>query len=150
MKIKQILAFLLVITITCIIFNFSLQPADISDAQSGLFVNIAKMILDTIPNITVDIDTLTTIIRKLAHFSEYGALGVSVYILCVSVKSYSHSKLLYFYGIIIPFIDECIQAFIPGRSCQISDMLLDMSGFMTGLLVSYLLHKLLSKTNRRN
>ncbi|MBR3840314.1 MAG: VanZ family protein [Erysipelotrichales bacterium] len=148
MKSKQILSFLLVFLITAIIFWFSLQPADVSDMQSGLFVNIAMMILHNFPSLHIDVDVLTTIIRKLAHFTEYAALGFSVSLLYLSFpKKHELSKFIYAYGFIVPMVDEFIQAFVPGRSCQVSDMFLDMGGYVVGAILVLGIKKLIKKEN---
>ena len=149
MKGKQLLSLLLVLLITSIIFWFSLQTADVSDMQSGLFVNIAIMILNKFPLLQIDVSVLTTIIRKLAHFTEYAALGFSVSLLYLSFpKKNKLSKLIYLYGIIIPVIDEIIQAFVPGRSCQVSDMILDTFGYSIGAIFVLLAFNLLSNQNK--
>ena len=148
MKYKRLFSILFVFTVTAIIFNFSLKNADISNAQSGLFVNIAQQILVHFPSIQIDVDTLTHIIRKLAHFSEYGGLGISIALVLLSYpKTNKLSYLWILYGVLVPIIDECIQYFVPGRSCQISDMLLDMSGCACGLVICLLISNLFLRKN---
>lgn len=150
MKIKQISALFVLFTLTYIIFNFSLQPAYISDEQSGLFVRISLLILENFPNIQISKDILTTIIRKTAHFLEYGALGVSVSLVVYTFKEeHKRYKWWYLYGFIIPIIDEIIQSFVPGRSCQVSDMLLDMSGYVTGLVGMLIVNGILQKLTKK-
>ena len=41
--------------------------------------------------------------------------------------------------VLIPSIDETIQLFVPGRSGQVTDIWIDFSGVMTGLLVGLIL-----------
>ncbi len=144
MKYKRIIRCLLVIIVTCIIFNFSLKPAVISDQQSGLFVNIALAILKH-TSIDVDVLVLTKIVRKCAHFIEYGCLGTLLAWFRQSLPQAKKYSLIYIYGYIIPIIDEIIQAFVPGRSCQVSDMLLDMSGVTTGILFIYIIYRFIVK-----
>ena len=45
--------------------------------------------------------------------------------------------------------DEWHQYFIPGRSAQVSDILLDAVGVLTGIILVILLQKLSSKINDR-
>lgn len=79
-------------------------------------------------------------IRKFAHFVEYFALGilVSKY---YYFKNKSLNRLLNTVYIIlsIAFIDETIQIF-SGRQSLVSDIWLDLSGGIVGILV-YLIYK---------
>lgn len=104
------------------IFIMSSFNADISSNQSGFIVNIISNIF----NIN-NIDLLTLIIRKLAHFTEYFILGLLLY-------NYNKNILK---AIIICFIyaisDEVHQLFIIGRSFQIKDILIDTLGSICGV-----------------
>lgn len=140
MNYKRIFRFLLVILVTFIIFNFSLKPSYVSDVQSGLFVNIALAILKH-TSLDIDVLVLTIIIRKCAHFIEYGCLGTVLSWFIHSLPANKASRYIYAYAYIIPIIDEIIQAFVPGRSCQVSDMLLDMAGASTGILFIYIVYR---------
>ena len=39
-----------------------------------------------------------------------------------------------FAGVLIAFCDETIQLFVPGRSGQVSDMWIDVSGYLLGMV----------------
>ena len=69
-------------------------------------------------------------IRKLAHFTEYAILGtmlsVTYYLYLLKIKTALIATLIT--GAAVAVIDEGIQLFPAGRSCQISDMLLDCCG----------------------
>ena len=49
------------------------------------------------------------------------------------------------FGLFIASLTEFIQLFIPGRSGKIIDVLLDMSGYLLGTLVAYLIYLLIKK-----
>lgn len=49
------------------------------------------------------------------------------------------------FGLFIASLTEFIQLFIPGRSGRIIDVLLDMSGYLLGTLVAYLIYLLIKK-----
>ena len=108
--------------IGCIVFIFSnsLQIADVSEGASGRVLGILQGILRHL-GLPGAADRLTMhIVRKLAHFCEYlleGFLG----------------------GLLTALTDETIQLFVPGRSGQVTDIWIDFSGVMTGLLVGLIL-----------
>lgn len=116
------------------IFTMSSFDATKSTSQSNYIVNI----LSNIFNIN-NINTLSIIVRKLAHFTEYIILGILVYNLI-----YSYNKKIYI-SIIICIIyaisDEIHQLFVPGRSCQITDILIDSMGSVTGIILLYIIYK---------
>lgn len=75
-------------------------------------------------------------IRKLAHFSEYGYMGVLVYIL-LSQWVYRRRRLRLF-AILWIFLsaacDEFHQYFVPGRYASAADVALDTCGGICGML----------------
>ena len=89
-----------------------------SSNQSNFIVEIIANIF----NIT-NTHTLSIIIRKLAHYTEYLILGILVMNL-----NNNKSKSIYL-SIIICLLyaisDEFHQSFVPGRSCQLYDVAID-------------------------
>jgi len=85
-------------------------------------------------------------LRKLAHFGEFGLLGVELALLVLLHKGLSVKHLMCAAGfsLFTAVSDETLQ-FFSGRACQISDMLLDFSGSVCGIafmvLLSILRHK---------
>ncbi|MCI8554010.1 MAG: VanZ family protein [Clostridiales bacterium] len=73
-------------------------------------------------------------IRKAAHFTEYALLGV---LLIQTAGSWgylrSNPALPLFFSLFIPVLDEGLQLLVPGRSGQLSDVLLDFAGALTGM-----------------
>ena len=97
-------------------------------------------------------------VRKTAHAAEYAVLGLltaGAYIGGESAEAFkvnykktvnvrdSREKMSISRGIVIPWVittayagtDELHQLFVPGRSGQVSDVLLDSAGAMIGLAV---------------
>lgn len=102
-----------------IIFLFSSCNATISSLQSNMIVNFLS---DLIP-------VNSFIVRKLAHFSLFLILATSIYLFSKSyILSLSLSSL---YAI----SDEFHQYFVPGRSCELRDMLIDILGVVIALLI---------------
>ena len=82
-------------------------------------------------------------IRKLAHLAEYAALGISSALffreLDISLKSTKPSGRFFWYSVLLSFFyavsDEIHQHFVPGRSMQLSDVLLDSFGALAAAFV---------------
>ena len=77
------------------------------------------------------------IIRKTAHFAEYAVLGgltAKAYGLYGRHRIFNRDALMLIF--MVPFVDETIQLFVAGRSGQISDVWLDMSGAAVGMAIT--------------
>ena len=77
------------------------------------------------------------IVRKLAHFCEYMLEG---FLLTLCLRVYTrrfvrHISWPILGGLLTALTDETIQMFSDGRSSQITDVWLDFSGVLTGILV---------------
>ncbi len=137
MKIKKIAALILPAAIMALIFYFSSQNADTSSKTSGGIAEfIARVFCDTDKLYSGErvwvINTLQVIIRKGAHFTIYMILG---FFMANLMGSFG---IRYWFSPIICFIyavsDEIHQYFVPGRSCEIRDMFIDLSGSILGTL----------------
>ena len=129
MKRKIILAITwsLVIAVCITIFIFSGMVADDSAEQSGFIRELLTKIFG--------VGFTEFFIRKLAHMSEYAALGFfSAFAFAYTFKN---AKRFYF-GIIFTLLyaisDEIHQLFVPGRSGQVRDVLIDMAGALLGVI----------------
>ena len=76
------------------------------------------------------------LVRKLAHFTEYAALGVVSHLLFDSLLQDKYKKYMTIslIGVAVPLIDETIQIFSQ-RGPALSDVWIDVSGYIVGLLV---------------
>lgn len=131
----------------CFIWGQSLLPGYDSSLESGLVVRYVQRLVGrlgidgaTLPllsQILADEELLHHVVRKLGHFSEYLVLGV----LAVNALRLSFRRPLV--GALalaclwagVPYVDETIQRFVPLRSGQLSDMVLDMCGFAAGVVL---------------
>ena len=129
MKNKKLNIVLLVLWMI-FIFIMSSFDAPQSDGQSGLIVNIVNSVIHT-----SNIDLLTTIIRKLAHLTEYFILGL---LMINCLKDYKINK-VYILSVVFSFIyaitDELHQTFISGRSGEVRDIVIDTIGALIGVLI---------------
>lgn len=112
------------------IFIHSLTPADISQEESGAVTDWLRYIFPFELN--------DHIVRKLAHFIEFSALGVvtnlTVFSYCRRVMGGVFFKL--FVCLATAVCDEAIQLNVSGRSGQVSDILLDFSGCLFGMFIT--------------
>jgi len=89
------------------------------------------------------------VLRKIAHASEFAALGM---VLTIFMKEGPKTKvsLLVLCGLGVALIDETIQLFVDGRSGQIKDVWIDLAGFGIGVaIVGLILHCIYSRKTRR-
>ena len=136
-QIKTILVVLLALLLA-FIWLHSMMPAEDSAEESqrvGQFLTPFLELLVGEGNVT------DHLVRKLAHFCEYGALGILPgALLLVKKKSgifrWSYALLC---ALAVAVIDESIQLLADGRGAQVQDVLLDTAGSLTGLLAVWLI-----------
>lgn len=130
---------LLTVLWICFIFSRSLQNADSSDSESGFVLRLLQKL-----NLGVSMH----FVRKLAHFTEFWILGfLSLTGFCLyGKKSFLLPAL---FGLLIAAADETIQRFVPGRSGQIMDVLLDFCGVAAGCLAALVIRRLLLWRRKR-
>lgn len=131
---KNKISLLLVILWMIFIFVMSSFDATSSSNQSNFIVDIITSIINI-----KDIGLLSLIIRKLAHFTEYFILGILV----INFITRYDKKIIIaiLLCIIYATSDEIHQIFVPGRSCQIIDIMIDSLGSIMGIY----LYKLITK-----
>ena len=83
-------------------------------------------------------------LRKLAHFTEFAALGAELRSLAaVKRKSgFQTASNCAFASLLVALTDETIQL-TSGRNSQVLDVLLDFSGALTGILIAWLICRLI-------
>ncbi len=131
MKKTHIWHIVLVCYVLFIYFN-SMTPAVISSQESGFVLELVQGLLGSMG---IGVLWLTEhIIRKCAHFCEYTVLGILLTQSLNQLPDSGKCRLLLqlLLSVLLPFVDETIQLFTPGRSGQISDVWLDMSGILFG------------------
>ena len=126
---KKKINLLLIILWMILIFVMSSFNANDSANQSNIIVHFISYVF----NIN-NLELLSFIVRKLAHFSEYFLLGLLVTIdFNVITKSTKYLTVMlscFLTGIFTALIDESIQTFTPGRAGMVMDVWLDFSGFL--------------------
>lgn len=111
------------------IWGNSLLPGELSGALSRW----VKELLGIAPG---DPHTGHGLLRKLAHFTEFACLGLSLcWLHGMLQKSFWRSIP---WGVAAACLDECIQIFVPDRGPGIKDVLIDTAGVCVGVLVLWI------------
>lgn len=167
LNITRIVLITIIAFISITIFTFSNQDAEESSSISG---EVARILIEMQPkykNITEEekqelISEYQKPVRKLAHFSIYTLLGMSIAGLTCTYNLTNNSKIskskgdlskaniskdsnsksistraaiTLISGLLYAISDEVHQTFIAGRSGQVSDVLLDWSGIILGTII---------------
>ena len=144
---RLIISWSLLIGWMLLIFFMSNQPADISNRQSDLAINLFSIIGIDLNNHLGEIASF--VVRKAAHFTEYFILYCFSIAVC---KHYVDIKKARIYCLFIvlgyAISDEIHQYFIPGREMAIRDVAIDFSGGVLGFIVNIVIYKI--KFNKRN
>lgn len=127
-RVSEIVLYIFIAATLAFIWVHSAMPRAQSAGESGVILEILRPVLSIIMPDEWITDHL---IRKIAHFIEYGALGVEIAILIRVVKTKKGWKwalnTLYI-GLTIALIDETIQVFSQ-RGPMIEDIWLDLAGY---------------------
>lgn len=116
------------------IFWQSSLPADVSSMESNVIVEKLSVVLKA------DKEVLSFSVRKCAHFLEYLILGLPLALVFWDMR---RLKLLLPWGTgtLYAVSDEIHQMFVPGRSCELRDILIDCAGAAAGVLLIWLLKR---------
>lgn len=128
---------LLTATVMVIIFMFS---SDTGEESKEISQNLLGIIIEFIGQF-ISHNTL----RKIAHFTEFAALGFCM----TGAVHYTFGKRKFY----LPFIpcvvyaisDEIHQHFVPERACRVFDMFVDSCGIATGIAIFLLIIWAISK-----
>ena len=155
---KQIIYALFVVFILVTIFSFSNEVADVSsNTSAGVIERLINLIYKDITQeeLIQKIEILQPIIRKCAHFTLYAALGFFTYNFVRTIRSKiiknreNTTKTFLIASQIFcttySLTDEIHQMFIPGRSGEIRDILIDSLGAFFGILICIVFLRLVGK-----
>ena len=136
---KRWILYILLGLIVFFIWDNSMQNGGSSDGFSLLFAETFAHIVNKL-GFHGNIWTLNRIVRKLAHLTEFTILGSVLYTILCRYITYGTVIKTIGLGMLIASLDEFIQLFSPGRSSQISDVLIDTVGVVIGILVAKLVY----------
>lgn len=137
MKHKHWIIFFGVLTVAVMafIFSHSMKSRVESAQQSFMWLKLLEPLLN--PNDQFSEEYIHNIVRKLAHFAEFGALGLSVGGFTTNLgrlRNKRYISLPMLITLACAVCDEWIQYFV-GRGSMVTDVIIDYSGALTGLLV---------------
>lgn len=126
------------------IWGNSLLPGQVSGALS----DCVKEILDNLFSGGMPSQSGSGLLRKLAHFTEFAALGL---LLCWLLGMLQKSPLAAFsLAAAAACIDETIQIFVPGRGPGIKDVCIDSCGAAAGILLLHFGHTYWKKKQHKH
>lgn len=127
------------VAVLCFIYSQSILSGEESGDLSRRIVALIKPILD--PGNVIAEEVFHHFVRKLAHFSEFAALGC-----CVNAAFISYSSITVRKFISLPLLltllaavgDEFLQYFT-GRGSMVTDVVIDYAGALFGIGVAALI-----------
>ena len=135
-KYRYVILFAVLALLTmAFIFGNSLKNGEASNAIS---TGIAEKLLNLLrTDREIDMDLFHKLVRKAAHFTEFAVFGIFLTLFMFSVEKltgHCHLSAVFFTALATAVTDEFIQNFT-GRSSMVSDVLIDFSGAVTGILL---------------
>lgn len=151
-NILRAILMLLLLSTFFIIFGFSSQDGEKS---GNISKKITEEIITRIPQIQEkeqnEREAITLriekVIRKIAHFSIYTAVGLLLMALISTFEMKEKNRIIIslIIGIIYASSDEIHQSFVPERSPMITDVMIDTMGVMLGILIIMLGKEIIKK-----
>ena len=145
---KAVVFLLLTVSVTAFIWHNSLQDA-VNSREASKFFDLLLVQLVKFSGGTLFWREVDHFVRKLAHFTEFALLGMMLRSFFAAAVAWGRqllsrcTLLAVCLCAMVAGMDEYLQQFSPGRSCQLSDVALDSSGALMGILVVELLFYLL-------
>ena len=118
----------LICGLLCFIWGNSLLPGEISGRISDAVKNLLAFLLPgEVPGVTSG----GGLLRKIAHFTEFAALGAALSWRFGMLEKRKMMALVYGFG--AACVDETIQMFVPDRGPGIRDVVIDTCGVAAGI-----------------
>lgn len=140
-KFLAVVFWLLCFAVMYVIFMFSSATGEESEEVSQ---NLLSKIIEFI-GAFISHNTL----RKLAHFSEFAALGFCF----TGAIHYTFGTRKFYIPLIPSFLyavsDEVHQYFVPERACRVFDIFVDTCGVITGIGIFLLIIHIISKITKK-
>ena len=159
MKKRTIFILRCIPAILCMVLIFVLSShtaVQSSEVSGGLIASIAERIHPQFTHMSeadqvLFIESCQFAVRKAAHFSIFALLGMllswPVSIVVANCHVFPVSLLV---SGLYAVSDEIHQYFVPGRSCEIRDLMIDFCGAALGCAVYLLVRKIIQKNCLKN
>ena len=142
-KARVTLCSVFLIAILAFIWGNSLLPGEVSGAFSDWVKEILSLFL---PGLGME-RSGGGLLRKLAHFTEFAALGALLSWLFGMLDKQKAYALVC--GAAAACIDETIQLFVPDRGPSVKDVCIDSAGVLTGIILLWIGHDYCKKRSAR-
>lgn len=140
----------LLILLLAFIWGNSLLPGNISGAISDWVKQLLKPLLRLLFGNTSG-DGGGGLLRKIAHFTEFAALGACFCWLYAMLMSKQPRQIILsaVSGFLAACVDETIQRFVPDRHGCLTDVGIDTAGVITGIVL-FTIAYYINKNNQLN
>jgi len=127
---KRLVWLILAILWSGVIWSNSLQPAEVSGQASG---NVVDLVEPVLTELGIPAEEHSFVVRKSAHLTEFAILGM-LWLLFFSWKC-GFWPVAWALGLCAATaaLDESIQHFVSGRSCELRDFGIDILGAAVGI-----------------
>lgn len=143
---------LIVFAIFAVIFAFSNQNSEQSTNVSRKITEKLTQNIEWVQRLEKNekeavVLKLEVMIRKMAHFSIYLLLGITIMSLMLIYHMKLRDKILvsFSFGFFYAIFDEIHQLFISGRSGKASDVLIDSCGVLVGIAIVLFIRAMFKK-----
>lgn len=126
-----------ILALIVLIFIFSSQDGPSSDKLSLSIASFFKYFYEYLFQKEISIKYINHVVRKFAHFSIFGILGLSLSIFFRKL-GFEKSKILVSalsLSTLYAFFDEFHQLFIPNRGGEFKDVIIDFSGALFAIII---------------
>lgn len=122
------------------IWGNSLLTGETSGEISGQVQEILEPLL---AEVTDEPETAHSLVRKTAHFIEFGTLGMLLSWLFAMLQKKPWQRLVFplLCGVAAACVDETIQCFVPDRGPGLKDVGIDTLGVILGIVIIYFIRK---------
>ncbi|MEN1967797.1 VanZ family protein [Lentibacillus sp. N15] len=131
-----------------IIFYLSHEPAsDSNELSTGVLDAVVSVVEKVAPHSEFNMVEFHHIIRKCAHFLAYLLLGMLVFhaLRRSGMYGYRITLIALLTSVLYASTDEVHQLFVPGRSGEIRDVLIDSAGACVGIGMALLVVRRLKR-----
>ena len=125
------------------IWGNSLLPGEVS----GAFSDWVKAILSKLFSGDADDSSGGGLLRKVAHFTEFAALGMCLAWLHGMLQKGKLRPFLW--GVLAASVDETIQRFVPDRGPSVKDVCIDSAGVLAGIILLWIGHDYFQKRSTK-
>ena len=141
---NKFFAFAALILWCCVVFFFSSQSGDESTKSSDIIVNRVESVQEGVRTQIIEDSgfSLTDVVRKTAHITEYGVLAFVAYF------AFRRFSWAFAFSVLYAVSDEIHQIFVPGRGPRVTDVLIDSFGAFLALSLICLFKKYNEKSKK--